>query len=135
MPSLDNISSYFLKLALPYINKSLACMFNKSMEERKFHALWKTARVIPIFKDGDKNAKENYRPISVLPVVSWFFERLVHSQLYQHLNTNDILAPSQSGFRSFHSTATTLLKSTDNWYSGFDVRKYVGVIFVDLKIF
>ena len=88
----DNISNYFLKLALPYILKSLACMFNKSLEKREFPALWKTARVIPIFKEGDKNAKENYRPISVLPVVSRLFERLAFNQLYQHLNTNDLLA-------------------------------------------
>ena len=90
----DNTSSYFLKLALPYIIKSLACMFNKSLEKREFPALWKTARVIPIFKEGDKNAKENYRPISVLPVVSRLFERLVFNQLYQHLITNDLLASS-----------------------------------------
>ena len=67
-------SGRFLNLALPYIIKSLACMFNKSLEKKKFPALWKTARVIPIFKEGDKNAKENYRPISVLPVVSRLFE-------------------------------------------------------------
>ena len=53
----DNISSYFLKLALPYIIKSLAYLFNKSLEEREFPALWKTGRIIPIFKDGDKSAK------------------------------------------------------------------------------
>ena len=129
----DNISSYFLKLALPYIIKSLACMFNMSLENREFPALWKTARVIPIFKEGDKNAKENYRPISVLPIVSRFFERLVYNQLYQHLNTNDLLTPSQSGFRTLHSTATALLKCTDDWYNSLDAGKYVGVIFVDLK--
>ena len=61
------------------------------------------------------------------------FVRLVYNQLYQHLNTNDLLAPSQSGFRTFHSTATALLKSTDDWYSSLDVGEYVGVIFVDLK--
>ena len=89
----DNISSYFLKLTLPYVIKSLACMFNRSLKNREFPALWKTARVIPIFK-GSKNAKENYRPILVLPVVSRLFERLVYNQLYQHLNTNDLLVPS-----------------------------------------
>ena len=129
----DNISSYFLKRALPYIIKSLACMFSRSLEKREFPALWKTARVIPIFKEGDRNAKENYRPISVLPVVSRPFEKLVFNQLYQYLSKNDLLAPSQSGFRTLHSTATALLKCTDNWYSGLDVGKYVGVIFIDLK--
>ena len=110
----DNTSSYFLKLSLPYIIKSLACMFNKC---RKGSSLlfWKTARVIPIFKEGDKTAKENYRPISVPPVVSRLFERLVFNQLYQHLNTNDLLAPSQSGSKTIHFTATALLKCTDDW--------------------
>ena len=88
-------------------------MFNRSLENRELPALWKTARVIPIFKEGDKNAKENYRPMSALPVVSRLFERLVYNQLYQHLNTNDLLAPSQSGFRPLHSIATALLKCTD----------------------
>ena len=109
----DNISSYFLKHALPYIITSLACIFNNSLEKREFPALWKTARVIPIFKEGEKNAKENYRPISVLTVVSRLFERLIFNQVYQHLNTNDLLAPSQSGFRTLHPTATALLKCTD----------------------
>ena len=102
-------------------------------KKREFPALWKTARGIPIFKEGDKNAKENYRPIAVLPVVSRLSERIVFNQLYQHLNTNDLLAPSQSGFRTLHSTTTALLKCTDDWYSGLVVGKYVGVIFVDLK--
>ena len=128
-----NISSYFRKLALSYIIKSLACMSNKSLGKREFPALWKTARVTPIFKEGDKNAKENYRAISVLPIVSRLLKRLVFNQLYQHLHTNDLLAPSQSGFRTLHSISIALLKCTDEWYSGLDVGKYVGAIFVDLK--
>ena len=108
-------------------------MFNKSLEKKEFPALWKAARAIPIVKEGDKNGKENYRPISVLPVISRLFETLLFNQLYQHLNTNNLLAPSQSGFRTLNSTSTALLKCTDDWYSGLDVGKYVGVIFVDLR--
>ena len=90
-------------------------LFNKFLEKREFPALWKTVRVLPIFKEGDNNAKENYRQISVLPVVSRLFERLIYNQQYQHLNTNDLVAPSQSGFRTLDSTATALLKCTDDW--------------------
>ena len=54
----DNISSYFLKLALPVVGKSLTCLFNRSINMCKFPTTWKIARVTPIFKDGDKSAEE-----------------------------------------------------------------------------
>ena len=66
----DNISSYFLKLALPYINSSLTYMFNKPLEKGELPIQWKMARVTPIFNDGYKSVNNSYRPISVLPVVS-----------------------------------------------------------------
>ena len=55
---------FFLKLALPYIENSLVIMFNTSIETRIFPDAWKLARVIPIFKEGDRDDKSNYRPIS-----------------------------------------------------------------------
>ena len=69
----DNISSYFLSLALPIISKSLRCLFNRSISQCKFPAAWNIAQVTPVFKGGDKSARENYRPISVLPVNSRLF--------------------------------------------------------------
>ena len=78
----DNISSYFLKLALPFIENSLAFLFNTSMETSRFPDSWKVARVTPIFKNGDKTDKSNHRPISVLPVILGLFEKLVANQLY-----------------------------------------------------
>ena len=129
----DNISSYFLKISLPFITKSLCCIFNKSILKCVFPAQWKIARVTPIFKEGDKNAKSNYRPISVLPVISRLFEKLVYNQLYEYMSTNGLIASCQSGFRAHHSTTTALLKCTDDWLNGIDAGKYAGVVFVDLK--
>ena len=77
----DDISGFFLKLSLPFIENSLAFLFNISIETGRFPDSWKVARVTPIFKDGDKTEKSNYQPISVLPVISRLFERLVTSQL------------------------------------------------------
>ena len=129
----DGISSYFLKLAMPFIEDSLVYIFNTSLETSQFPDPWKIARVSPIFKDGDKTEKSNYRPISVLPVVSRLFEKLVFSQLYQYLNDNCFINSNQSGFRELHSTVTCLLKNTDDWYNGLDTGNLAGMVFVDLK--
>ena len=60
---IDNMSSYFMKLALPYIENSLAFLFNTSTETSQFPDSWKVARITPIFKDGDRTVKSNYHPI------------------------------------------------------------------------
>ena len=77
---IDNISSYFFN-ALPFIDNSLAFLLNTAIETSQFPDSWKIARVTPIFKDGDRTEKSNYRPISVLPVISRLFEKLVFDQL------------------------------------------------------
>ena len=92
----DNISSYFLKQALPLISGSLARLFNIAIETSTFPDAWKIARVTPIFREGEKCEKSNYRPISVLPVVARLFEKLVFNQLYQYLDENGCRSPKDS---------------------------------------
>ena len=130
---IDNFSSYFLKLALPFIENSLAFLFNTSIETSQFPDSWNVARVTPIFKEGDKTEKSNYRPISVLPVISRLFEKLVFDQLYQCMKEYGLFSPDQSGFLRLHSTLTCLLKNTDDWYNGLDLGRLVGLVFIDLK--
>ena len=129
----DNISSYFLKLAFPFIEKSLAILFNTSFETSQFPDSRKVARVTPLFKGGEKTNKSNYRPISVLPVISRLFEKLITDQLYQHMNENGQFSNDQSGFLRPCSTVMCLLKNTDDWYSGLDLGKLVGLVFIYLK--
>ena len=104
----DNISSYYLKLALQFIENSLALVFNTSTD--RFPGSWKIARVSPIFIDGDKTTKPNYRLIYVLPVNAKLFEKLVTNQLYQHMNEKMATSYRHSGFLRLHSTSTCLLK-------------------------
>ena len=108
-------------------------MFNKSLETASFPDSWKTARVTPIFKYGKKDQKSNYRPISILPVVSKLFETIVFNQLYQFLNRISLLYKSQSGFRELFSTTSCLLVNVDDWYKGIDTGHYIGSVFIDLK--
>ena len=129
----NTISSYFLKLAFPSLENSIAMLFSTSFETSIFPELWKVYRVVPIYKEGDKSEKSYYRPMLVLPVISRLFQRLVYDQLYQHLNSNKIFAKEQSGFRILHSTLICFLKSADECYSGMDNGQLFGLVLIDLE--
>ena len=92
----NNISSYFFKPVLPLIETSLVIMFHTSIESSQFPDLWKLARVSPIHKLAFKSDKSNYRPISILPVISRFFETLIANQFYQYINEIDMLSSNHS---------------------------------------
>ena len=111
----------------------LTFIINLSITTGIFPNEWKYARVSPIFKDEDKTDPNNYRPISVLPIVSKLIERVVFNQLYTYLNYNNLLTESQSGFRPLFSTETTLLETTNEWIWNIDNSLLNGVIFLDLK--
>ena len=93
------------------------------------------AKVTPVFKKGVNSDLKNYRPISVIPVVSkvFFKKKIVYDQLYQYLNDNKLLSSCQSGFRSLHSTLTALLEATKSWSVNIDNGFLNGVVFIDLK--
>ena len=110
-------------------------IFERSTNTGIFPAEWKLARVTPIFKKGSRSDLDNYRPISVTPIVSKIFERIVYDQLYEYLNGNNLLTNCQSGFRSLHSTLKALLEATNNWSVNIDNGLLNGVVFIDLKAF
>ena len=130
---LDQFNVKLLKLAAPFVSSSLAHICNLSLNNSKFPDDWKRAKVTPIFKSGDKSNVSNYRPISVLPIISKIIERTVHNQLYAYLCSRNILSDSQSGFRPNHSTTTTLLEVQDYILNNMDKGFATGVIFLDLK--
>ena len=78
---LDKISARLLKDSVDVITPSLTALFNLSPQMRNVPSLWKTAKVIPLFKKGDKQDVSNYRPISILPTMSKIVEKAVHSHL------------------------------------------------------
>ena len=115
------------------VGPSLAYIFKSCIDAEIFPNEWKIAKVIPLFKKGSKRELGNYRPISVLPLVSKVFEKLIYYQLYDYLQENRLLNTYQSGFRSMHSTTTALLETTNNWSINIDNSLLNGVLFIDLK--
>ena len=132
-PGLDDIDVKLFKTAAPIVCKSLAYICNLSLATGVFPSDWKNAKVVPVFKAGCKSNVENYRPISVLSIVSKIIERAVHDQMYSYLSLNHFLNPSQSGFRSQYSTSTTVIDVEDFILKNMDEGKVTGAIFLDLK--
>ena len=130
---LDNISVRLLKSSAPTIIPSLTYIINLVICKVIIQADWKSARVSAIYKNDSKLDLNNYRPISVLPVIAKVFEKVVFDQTYNFLNDNDLLSKEQSGFRHLHFTLTAMLDATDQWYTNMDNGLINAILFVDLK--
>ena len=122
----DCISNFFLKIGISVLALSLTfsllapALFNLSLSLGRFPDSSKMAMVAPTFKDGATDDKSNYRPFSVLPVISRLFEKLIFDQLYDYLNRNHLIFLLQLAFRKLHSVLTCLLKSTNDLYLNID---------------
>ena len=130
---LDKISARLILECADLICTPLCCIFNQSLSLGVFPDDLKCARVTPLFKDGERDDLNNYRPISVISVVAKVFEKIVYDQLYAYLSDHEIICKKQSGFRSIHSTVTALLEATDSWALNIDQKKINAVVFLDLK--
>lgn len=127
------IPNKLLKISADITAPSLTGIFAASIRMGVFPSEWKASRVSPVFKQGIKSDPSNYRPISVIPVIAKIFEKIVFEQLYDYLNSNNLMTPCQSGFRSFHSTLTALIEATNSWSVNIDNGLVNGVVFIDLK--
>ena len=129
---IDNISAKILHLSSPVIAKHITDICNHSIRTSKFPTSWKKARVIPLHKINSTENPENYRPISILPLLSKILEKRVYNALYEFLTVNDLISNKQSGFRSNHSCETALTIMTDEWLNSMYSNEYCGTVFVDL---
>ena len=78
------------------------------IDNGNYPTVLKNAKVTPVYKSGEKFLPTNYRPISVLPVLSKLLEKHISKHLYHYLSKYDLLHPAQSGFRPNHSCQTAL---------------------------
>ena len=105
---LDQISGKFLKDGARILAKPISELCNLSITLGSFSNAFKIAKVKPLFKKGSKTDPSNYRPISLLPLLSEVFERLVLDQTQEFLTLYKILYDYPSGIRKNHSTYTCL---------------------------
>ena len=129
----DEISSKILKSIANEIVEPLAHCINLSLLTGIVPRNAKIAKIIPIYKSGDKNEKNNYRPISILPTISKVLERVVYSRLSDYLTKHNILTPSQYGFRKKSTTAMAMLDLLEQVNHIIDKGDYGIGVFLDLS--
>jgi len=122
-----------LKITKHVIAPYLADLYNLCITDSVFPTRLKLAKVIPVYKSGDKTQPSNYRPISLLSHFSKIFEKLVSTNLLSFLAQNSILCPQQFGFRQGLSTSLALLKLQDHILEQNSKKLFTCAIFLDLK--
>ena len=129
----DGIPAIVLKQCSRSLAAPLSRLFNFSLKSGHFPNVWKEARVQPAFKKGDHSCPSNYRPISLLPIMSKVFESLVNNRIVHHLESNQLLCDAQYGFRSQRSTADLLSLASDMWSKSLDDWGESRVVSLDIS--
>ena len=106
--TLDYISAKVFRDAVLCLPQKFTKILRLSIQQQKIPKKWKVAKVTPLPKSGDFTNVSNYRPISQLPIPGKILERIVHDQIINHLNINNILTDIQGGYRKSCSTLDTI---------------------------
>ena len=104
---------------------------NSSIKSSLFLSCLKTADITPIYKKGKRDLKDNYRPVSILPVLSKLYERSMFKQISEFFE--NIFSKNQCGFRKGHSTQQCLLAMLEKWKRSVGNGKAFGALLKDLS--
>ena len=129
----NDIDMALIKKVIIALVDPLTYICNLSLKTGTFPSLMKTAKVIPVYKAGDKNLFTNYRPISLLSQFSKILEKIFSARLDSFIDKHNLLIDGQYGFRSGRSTTMALMELVEGVTSSMDNNKYALGIFIDLK--
>jgi hypothetical protein len=132
-PGWDNIPNNFLKLAKPVVIPIVTHLVNLCFDKGIFPAPLKQSIITPIYKNGDRDDVNNYRPISVLPAISKILEKLLNNRLLNYFNKFNLLSQSQYGFRSGKSTEDAVSALTSLIVEHLDKGSKCLSVFLDIK--
>ena len=129
----SDFSPRVLKLYNQLFSIILSDLLNNCMSQGVFPDELKIAKVLPLFKAGDMNTVSNYRPISILPIFSKIYEKLIHKRLNSFFEKHNILYEGQFGFRKGRSTNHALNTSVTNIINSISLKYKTMGIFVDFS--
>ena len=129
----DQINTRIFKATFTAILAEIVHFLNLCLQQGVFPSSLKIAVIKPIFKAGDKQLFNNYRPISLLTVISKLLEKLIYARINKHLTLNDVLCDNQFGFRAGMSTYMPLVILQDKITSAFENNSIMCGIYLDLR--
>ena len=129
----DNIPNKLIKSAKEFLVEPLTLLVNQMLKSGHFPSELKISRVKPLFKNCDPAMFSNYRPISLLPLMSKIFEYVIFYQLFDYMCTNNLLTIEQFGFRTGHSTELAAIQLVDHLTKQMDMGKVPTNIYIDLS--
>ena len=129
----NSIPIKLLKIIGCSVSPLLALLVNQSFQSGIFPDKLKIAKVISIFKKGNPELPSNYRPISLLPIFSKLFEKVMYKRLHRFLEIHKVLYSLQFGFQENHSIDHALVSLTEAVRSTLDNKRLGCGIFIDLQ--
>ena len=127
----NDIPAKLLKENSDILSPHISCIYNESKNTKTFPVSLKHADVSPIHKEKETTAEKNYRPVSVLPILSKVYERNMYDPIYSYVDK--YLSPYLFGYRKGYSTQHCLLVMTEIWRKALDEKKIAGAILTDLS--
>ena len=122
-----------LKCASSTIAPVLSEIFNASVTLGKYPSKLKLSKITPIFKNGEENDANNYRPISLLSNFNTIFEKIMYNRMKDYIDKHNLLYSSQYGFRKDHSTQHAILDIVSAIQSNRNLGLFSCGVFIDLK--
>ena len=129
--TLKNIPAKILKISRNSRSETLKALFNKTVLTGNFPNELKLSGVTPVLKKENPLKSKNYKPASVLPVVSKIFQKIMHKQMSLYIDI--FLSPCLCGYRKRFSTKQALLSLIEKWKNILDKRGYGGAVLMDLS--
>ena len=131
--AISTYSTKILKYIVDIISPILSKIINKSLSTGHFPKSQKIAKVIPIHKSGDNKLVDNYRDISLLPLLSKIFEKVAKFQLTSYFEHFNLFTQNQFGFRQNQSTSNAIIHTLQYIYDNLDKGCAVVSVFLDFK--
>ncbi len=116
-----------------FLTPILTPLFNKAIDEHEYPDALKFTKEIEIYKAKDKELAENYRPISLLPIIAKLLDTLINEQLMTHLIEHSLISPTQYAFRPNSSTTLALQTVLNNIHKNVQKRNPTLAIYIDLS--